>query len=115
MMTKFQKVLSTENDATFNIKLGKLFVGTLIYSDGMWNFRYSDEFRIQNRFLSLSNFPSKDKEYFSYVLWPFFSSRIPSNAQLQIEKDKPQESIVTLLQRFGRHTVTNPYELCPVL
>ena len=115
IMIKLQKVLSTDNDAKFNINLGKLLVGTLLYSDGMWNFRYSDEFKNQNRFLPLSNFPSKDKEYFSYDLWPFFSSRIPSNTQLQIEKEKPQESIVALLQRFGHRTVTNPYELCPVL
>ena len=115
MMTKFKKELSTENDATFNINLGKLLVGTLLYSDGMWNFRYSDDFYIQNRFLPLSNFPPKDKEYSSRNLWSFFSSRMPSNTQLQIEKDKPQESIVTLLQRFERRTVTNLYELCPVL
>ena len=128
-MTKFQKVfarlfwsesqndvvLAADNDATFNINLGKLLVGTLLYSDGMWHFSYSDEFKIQNRVLPLANFPSKDKEYSARELWPFFASRIPSNAQLQIEKDKPQENIVTLLQRFGRRTVANPYELYPVL
>ena len=32
-MTKFQKVLSTVNDAKFNINLATLFVSTLIYSD----------------------------------------------------------------------------------
>ena len=128
-MTKFQKVfarlfwsecqndvvLAADNDATFNINLGKLLVGTLLYSDGMWHFSYSNDFKIQNRVLPLANFPSKDKEYSARELWPFFASRIPSNAQLQIEKDKPQENIVTLLQRFGRRTVANPYELCPVL
>ena len=108
-------ILAADNDATFNINLGKLLVGTLLYSDGMWHFSYSDEFKIQNRVLPLANFPSKDKEYSARELWPFFASRIPSNAQLQIEKDKPQENIVTLLQRFGRRTVANPYELCPVL
>ena len=35
MMAKFQKVLSTESNAKFNINLGKLLVSTLIYSDGM--------------------------------------------------------------------------------
>ena len=76
-MTKIQKVfarlfwsesqndvvLAADNDATFNINLGKLLVGTLLYSDGMWHFSYSDEFKIQNRVLPLANFPSKDKEY----------------------------------------------------
>ncbi len=128
-MTKFKKVfarlfwsesqddiiLTADNDAMFNINLGKLLVGTLLYSDGMWHFSYSNEFKIQNYVLPLTNFPSKDKEYSDRELWPFFASRIPSNAQLQIEKDKPQENIVILLQRFGHRTVANPYELCPVL
>lgn len=129
-MKKFQKVFArlfwseslcdmvfaaAGEDAEFNVKLGKLLVGTLMYSDGMWYFNYSNEFKSQNRILPLSNFPTKDKEYSARELWPFFASRIPSNSQLQIEKDKPQESIVTLLRKFGRRTVANPYELLPVL
>ncbi|MDE6340666.1 MAG: HipA N-terminal domain-containing protein [Muribaculaceae bacterium] len=124
-MTKFQKVfarlfwsesqhdivLAPENEAIFNINLGKLLVGILLYSDGMWYFSYSDEFKNQHRITPLANFPSKDKEYSARELWPFFASRIPSNAQLQIGKDKPQDNIVTLLQKFGRRTVANPYEL----
>ena len=126
-MTKFKKilarlfwsesqndmVLATEDDATFNVNLGKLLVGTLLYSAGVWYFSYSNEFKLQNRILPLANFPSKDKEYSTRDLWPFFASRIPSNAQLQIEKDKPKEDAVTLLRRFGRRTVANPFELSP--
>lgn len=108
-------VLATEDDATFNVNLGKLLVGTLLYSAGVWYFSYSNEFKLQNRILPLANFPSKDKEYSTRDLWPFFASRIPSNAQLQIEKDKPKEDVVTLLRRFGRRTVANPYELFPVM
>lgn len=128
-MTKFKKilarlfwsesqndmVLATEDDATFNVNLGKLLVGTLLYSAGVWYFSYSNEFKLQNRILPLANFPSKDKEYSTRDLWPFFASRIPSNAQLQIDKDKPKEDVVTLLRRFGRRTVANPYELFPVM
>ena len=128
-MTKFEKilarlfwsesqndmVLATEDDATFNVNLGKLLVGTLLYSAGVWYFSYSNEFKLQNRILPLANFPSKDKEYSTRDLWPFFASRIPSNAQLQIEKDRPKEDVVTLLRRFGRRTVANPYELFPVM
>ena len=128
-MTKFRKilarlfwsesqndmVLATEDDATFNVNLGKLLVGTLLYSAGVWYFSYSNEFKLQNRILPLANFPSKDKEYSTRDLWPFFASRIPSNAQLQIEKDRPKEDVVTLLRRFGRRTVANPYELFPVM
>lgn len=127
-MTKFKKVfarlfwsesqhdvvLAAENDATFNINLGKLFVGTLLYSGGVWYFSYSNEFKMQNRVSPLTNFPSKEKEYSARELWPFFASRIPSNAQLQKDKGKPQEDIVTLLQKFGRRTIANPYELCLV-
>ena len=128
-MKKFQKVfsrmfwshspqdvvLAAKEDAAFNIHLDKLLVGTLRYSDGMWYFSYSDEFKMQNRVLPLTNFPSKDKEYSARELWPFFASRIPSNAQLQIGREKPQEDIVTLLKRFGRRTVANPYEMSPAL
>lgn len=108
-------VLAPDDDATFNINLGKLLVGTLLYSSGMWYFSYSNEFKIQNDILPLANFPSKDKDYSTQNLWPFFTSRIPSNAQLQIAKDKPQENYVKLLQMFGRRTVANPYELNPVM
>lgn len=108
-------VLAADNDASFNINLGKLLVGTLLYSNQMWYFSYSDEFKHQNRILPLVNFPSKDKEYSARELWPFFTSRIPSNAQLQVDKDKLQDNIVTLLQRFGRKTVANPYELHPII
>ena len=128
-MTKFRKilarlfwsesqndmVLATEDDATFNVNLGKLLVGTLLYSAGVWYFSYSNEFKLQNRILPLANFPSKDKEFSTRDLWPFFASRIPSNGQLQLEKDKPKEDAVTLLRRFGRRTVANPYELFPVM
>lgn len=108
-------VLASDDDATFNVNLGKLLVGTLLYSEGLWHFSYSNEFKIQNRIAPLVNFPSKDKEYITHELWPFFTSRIPSNAQLQIEKNSPTEDLVTLLMKFGRKTVANPYELCPVL
>jgi len=109
-----EMVLAPNNEATFNVNLGRLLVGTLLYSDGIWYFNYSDEFKLQNRILPLTNFPSKEKEYSTKELWPFFASRIPSNAQLQIDKDTPQEDIVTLLRRFGRRTVANPYELYAV-
>ena len=128
-MTKFKKVfarlfwsesqnevlLNADEDAVFNISLGRLLIGTLLYSDKMWYFKYSDEFKLQNKILPLANFPSVDKEYSARELWPFFASRIPSNAQLQLDRNNPQEDIVTLLQKFGRRTVANPFELHPVI
>lgn len=107
-------VVAADDDATFNVNLGKLLVGTLVYADGMWHFSYSNEFKSQSRILPLTNFPSKEKEYSTRQLWPFFASRIPSNAQLQIGKDNQKEDIVTLLRRFGHRTISNPYELLPV-
>lgn len=107
-------MIAPDNEATFHVNLGRLLVGILLYSDGMWYFNYSDEFKSQNRILPLTNFPSKDKEYSTKQLWPFFASRIPSNAQLQLDKDTPQEDMVTLLRRFGKRTVANPYELYPM-
>lgn len=113
--SQHDKVLASENDAAFNVNLGKMLVGTLLYSAGIWYFNYSNEFKLQNRILPLANFPLKDKKYVTRELWPFFASRIPSNAQLQIEKDKPKEDVVTLLRRFGRRTVANPYEVFPIV
>ena len=128
-MKKFQKIyarlfwsenqqdvlLAADNDAKFHVNLGNLYVGTLLYSNQTWHFNYREEFKLQKRVLPLVNFPSKEKDYSARELWPFFASRIPSNAQLQIGKDKAQENIVTLLQRFGHKTVANPYELLPIL
>lgn len=127
-MTKFKKVLArlfwsesqrdvvlaSDDDAMFNVNLGKLLIGTLSYSNGLWNFSYSDEFKNQNRVAPLANFPTKEKEYTTRELWPFFTSRIPSNAQLQIEKSAPTDSLVDLLVKFGHKTVSNPYVLNPV-
>ena len=109
-------ILAADDDAIFNVNLSKLHVGTLRYSDGVWYFNYSEDFKQQDSILPLVNFPSKDKVYSTRELWPFFASRIPSNAQLQVGKNnKQKENIVALLRRFGRRTVANPYELSPIL
>lgn len=113
--SRHDMILDTDNDAMFNVNFGKLLVGTLYYIDGMWKFSYSNDFKAQNRILPLTNFPQKDKEYSSRELWPFFTSRIPSNSQLQLEKEKPKEDIISLLRRFGHRTIANPYEIHPVM
>lgn len=124
-MTKFKKIftrlfwsesqqeiiLASNEEAEFNLKLGKMLVGTLLYSNGVWYFNYSDAFKIQNRISPITNFPSKEKEYSTKELWPFFASRIPSNAQLQL--DMPREDVIALLRQFGRRTIANPFELAP--
>lgn len=107
-------VLTPDADASFHVNLGKLLIGTLMYSDGVWYFSYSDSFKAQNTISPLANFPSKEKEYTTTELWPFFASRIPSGAQLQVDKSQPTDDVVTLLKKFGRRTIANPYELRPV-
>ncbi len=93
----------------FDLLLGTLLVGTLVYSSGIWTFSYSDEFKKQDETSPLVNFPQKDKVYESDQLWPFFASRLPGNAQLEQEASK--EDIVSLLKKYGKHVITNPYVL----
>lgn len=93
----------------FDLMLGTLLVGTLLYSNNMWKFSYSDTFKGQSQYAPLANFPSKDKVYESDQLWPFFASRLPGNAQLESELEK--EDIVSLLRKYGTHVITNPYVL----
>ena len=77
----YNMVLTTDDEAAFNVNLGKLIIGTLTFSEGIWTFGYSDDFKLQNTISPLVNFPSKEKKYTTRELWPFFASRIPSSAQ----------------------------------
>lgn len=104
--------LSSDNGQTFILTLDKLTVGTLSYADNIWFFSYSEEFKHQSDILPLANFPTVNKEYTSCELWPFFISRIPSQAQLQTSKESERD-LVALLRNYGRKTITNPYLLIP--
>lgn len=104
-------LVEPNKEAAFNVMLGNLLIGTLVFDEIKWHFSYSDDFKLQDRISPLANFPAIDKEYSTNELWPFFASRIPSNAQLQI--DNPQDDIVKLLRDYGRKTVSNPFELLP--
>jgi hypothetical protein len=58
----------------------------------------------------------EDRTYESRKLWQFFASRIPSPARAEVVEILEREQIeeddaVSLLKRFGRRTVTNPFEL----
>ena len=61
----------------FDLLLGSLLVGVLLYDDGMWSFSYSDEYKAQSKYEPLVNFPNLDQVYKSDQLWPFFASRLP--------------------------------------
>ncbi|MGD0897360.1 MAG: HipA N-terminal domain-containing protein [Thermoguttaceae bacterium] len=103
--------------AVFHVLYGNIEVGTLESVDGVWKFRYSDEFRKDgNRLRAITEFPDSGREYVSPELWPFFAMRIPSLKQAEIKAIVEREHIdekdeATLLRRFGRRTVANPFEL----
>lgn len=94
----------------FKLMLGNLKVGELSYDGTLWRFSYSEEFKAQKEIMPLVNFPTKEKEYESSELWPFFASRIPSEAQLQSTGER---DIVSSLKQYGRTTITNAFILIP--
>ena len=102
--------------ATFNLKYGDLLIGTLSVHDGIWSFEYSDEFRQHHLLRPIVGFPDVNISYQSSELWQFFVSRIPSPEREEVEEILKREHIkqddaVSLLKRFGRRTVANPFHL----
>jgi HipA-like protein len=105
-----------EVKAKFLLKYDDLLVGTLSVEDGKWKFEYSDEFRQHGSLRPIVEFPDVNKIYQSDDLWQFFASRIPSPEQAEVEEILKREQIeeddaVSLLKRFGKRTITNPFEL----
>jgi len=106
-------------EASFSLTYEDVTVGTLSLRDGLWTFRYTDEFRARQDLRPIVEFPDTDRAYQSENLWPFFLMRIPSTKQEAIQKITDREEIditdqVQLLSRFGRDTIANPYQLVPV-
>jgi HipA-like protein len=94
----------------FDLFLGTLLVGVLLYEDGEWIFSYSNEFKAQDKYEPLVNFPNLTQEYRSNQLWPFFASRLPGVSELK-EKGSESMDVLSLLKKYGRHVITNPYKL----
>lgn len=94
----------------FDLMLGTLLVGVLLYEDGVWSFSYSDAYKAQNKYEPLVNFPNLNQEYKSDQLWPFFASRLPGVSELK-ENEKKNPDILALLKKYGQHVITNPYRL----
>lgn len=129
MLSKFKSFLSsgsghenigslTMDSAVFRLDFDNIEIGILELNQGKWIFRYSDQFRNQDRLSPLVDFPSVDKVYQSKFLWPFFSVRIPSLEQPAVKRIIQAEHIdenneAQLLERFGKHTVANPFNLIP--
>jgi HipA-like protein len=106
----------TDASSEFNLVYKGATIGILSIRGGKWSFRYTEEFRRDGRIKPLMIFPDKDKTYESKELWPFFSMRIPSLKQPSIRAVVDDEHIdehdqVKLLRRFGRRTISNPFEL----
>ena len=93
----------------FDLMLGTLLVGVLLYEDGEWSFSYSDAFKAQDKYEPLVNFPNLTQEYKSDQLWPFFASRLPGVSGL--EEDEQNTDVLSLLKKYGRLVITNPYQL----
>lgn len=105
--------------ASFLVKVDELTIGCLKYENGLWEFKYSEQFRNQEKYYRLVGFSDLNKTYKSEELWPFFKIRIPGLKQPLVKEILIKENIdpsdeVGLLKRFGRITSTNPYLLEPV-
>ncbi len=103
-------------DAEFELKYKALTIGYLELHDGVWKFSYSKEFKEQDDLRPIAQFPDKNKIYKREELWPFFLIRIPGLNQPEIQnviesEDIDQTNEVELLERFGKKTISNPYEL----
>ena len=109
--------LPEDESATFLLIVDNIKVGKLSCKDGIWEFKYSKEFKgYSDRYKRIIGFPELDKTYKSKSLWPFFRIRIPGLKQPAVkeilEKEEiDQENELALLKRFGRKTISNPYEL----
>ena len=97
----------------FTLKLGSREVGKLRYGNGQWSFEYADAYRAAARageVRPVIGFPDVERLYTSPTLWPFFLVRLPGK---YINREPGGEDLteVELLERYGRRTSVNPYEL----
>ncbi len=103
-------------EATFKLTYQTLEVGTLSLKKGKWTFAYAEAFKNQDRIKPLTNFPHKHKIYVNEELYPFFVERIPGLGQPKVQQIIKKENIdrhneAALLQRFGKVSIANPFQL----
>lgn len=109
--------LPKNENATFELKIDRVVVGTLRCENGEWEFKYTDEFKsLRNEYNHITGFSDLDKVYHNDTLWPFFQTRIPGLKQPAVKEILAKENInetneLELLKRFGHKTISNPYEL----
>lgn len=107
-----------DEDADFLLQYDALDIGLLWLRDGTWHFEYAPAFLSQNEVKPLVDFPHSDKHYESETLWPFFAVRIPSTEQPGVQRVLAEENLdavneAQLLKRFGKTTISNPFNLEP--
>ena len=103
-------------NATFVLRIDNLHIGYLSCKEGIWNYKYSEEFKNNEEYNAIVGFPDLNKIYESESLWPFFKIRIPGLKQPVVQETLKDENIdvnneFELLKRFGAKTISNPYEL----
>lgn len=109
--------LPKNEDATFKLKVDGIVIGLLHCDHGVWEYKYTDEFKKHSEeYNRIIGFSDLDKVYRNESLWPFFQTRIPGLKQPAVQEILEKEKInetneVELLKRFGKKTISNPYEL----
>ncbi len=104
-------------NATFKLKVDSIVVRTLHCEYGEWIFKYTEEFKKNSdKYNPIAGFSQLDKVYHNETLWPFFQTRIPGLKQPAVKEIIEKEKInisneFELLKRFGKKTISNPYEL----
>jgi len=101
----------------FTLFYKELEIGFLKLNEGVWAFEYSEDFKNQTDIQPLTEFPDVDKVY-EGELAPFFLQRIPSLSQPKVKRVIEEEEIdrtneAELLKRFGKHSITSPFQLEP--
>lgn len=107
-------VKQQEDSKKFVLSHKEKQIGFLLFKNESWEFQYSNGFKNQTTLQALVEFPDKHKTYRSKELWSFFASRIPSKTNAKTEVDVARDmSLADLLEKFGKHTVNNPFILKP--
>ena len=109
--------LPENENATFELKVDDIVIGILHCDHGTWEFKYTEDFKKHSEeYNRIIGFSDLNKVYRNEVLWPFFQTRIPGLKQPAVQEILEKEKInetneVELLKRFGKKTISNPYEL----
>lgn len=106
----------TDEKIVFSLNYKNLTLGILKLEDGLWSFRYSEDFKRQDKIKPLSDFPILEMVYESQELYPFFLHRIPSTKQPKVQKAIKERNLdatneAALLKFFGKESISNPFSL----